>query len=135
MRVFRAAEAETKTREGYKACYPADVVFDEVVESIGIIVVTITRGGKTAPHLHRELTEIFIALTPLIMTVGGITLSLEPNDIVIAEPGEFHSFEALPDQDATMLAIKAPNLKEDKVSISDTSSCHQLSDSLQRSSG
>jgi quercetin dioxygenase-like cupin family protein len=117
MEIFRATDAETKTRKGYLASYLADVDLAEQVESLGFIAVSIERGTKTAPHLHRELTELFVALSPLTMTVGGTPFKLEPNDIVVAAPGESHVFEAPDDQDASMLAIKAPNLKHDKVSL------------------
>ncbi len=117
MRVFRASDAERHGRAGYEATYIADLVLKKSAKSLGLIVVDIPKGMKTSPHLHRDLEEFFVALTPLTVEIGGESRVLDAGDVAVAEPGEAHSFRAPADIDARLLAIKAPNLKDDKISL------------------
>jgi quercetin dioxygenase-like cupin family protein len=48
-------------------------------------------------------------------TVAGKDYILHRGDVLLVEPNEFHSFETYPEQAASMIAIKIPNLKNDKV--------------------
>lgn len=113
--LFRALESEEIIKSGYGAKYVADIQFLRKVESGGFILVTIPAGAKSSPHIHRELQEVFVALTTLTMQIDEKILQLEPGDIVLVEPGESHCFSASEMADSVVLAIKFPNLKEDKI--------------------
>ena len=45
--------------------------------------------------------------------------TIETGDTVIVGPGEFHSFSAPKDTSSLLLAIKMPNISDDKVISSD----------------
>jgi quercetin dioxygenase-like cupin family protein len=115
VRLYRASEAEDVGRAGYSARYIADIEFRNRIENGGFILVSILAGTTTTPHAHAILEEVFIALSRLEISVSGISYHLEPGDIVLAEPGEPHYFSAHPKEDGKVLAIKLPNLKDDKI--------------------
>jgi mannose-6-phosphate isomerase-like protein (cupin superfamily) len=72
-------------------------------------------GTNTIPHAHGKLEEVFIALSSMEMNVDNTSFHLDVGDIIVAEPGESHSFSADPKSDGKILAIKFPNLKHDKI--------------------
>jgi len=117
IKVYRASDAEEMARAGYSAKYVADIVFRKKIDSSGFIMVSIPAGTGTSPHTHNELEEVFVALNSLELHVDDFTIQLEVGDIVVAEPGETHSFSAYPAIEGNVLAIKFPNLKEDKVQL------------------
>jgi quercetin dioxygenase-like cupin family protein len=117
MKLFRAKDSRTMVREGYLASYVADVNLAEDADSLGFIVVRIASGTSTSPHLHEKLSEIFVALSPLSMTLNEEYVELEYGDVIVAEPGEAHSFKATGNE-GVLLAVKVPNLSDDKISIS-----------------
>ncbi len=121
VKVYRASEAEEIARAGYSAKYVADIRFRKKIDDGGFIIVNIPAGAKTSPHIHNKLEEVFVALSSLEMHVDETHIQLEVGDIVIAEPGESHSFLAYPLSEAKLLAIKFPNLKDDKVLPSEPS--------------
>ncbi|GAH31487.1 unnamed protein product, partial [marine sediment metagenome] len=51
------------------------------------------------------------------MGVGDTILELDPGDVVVADPSEKHWFETYNDEDLTLIALKVPNLKDDKISV------------------
>ena len=116
MKVYRISESETKGRAGYTASYVADIVFSSPASSTGVIVVKVPRNTKTEPHAHAILEEIFVVMNRTRMGVGDTILDLDPGDVVVADPGEAHWFETYHDDDLTLIALKVPNLKDDKVS-------------------
>ncbi len=115
VKLFRAADAEEMARTGYSAKYIADIKFRKSIPDSGFIWVTIPAGTVTAPHAHAELQEAFVALTALSMHVDDRKLHLELGDIVLVDPGEKHSFSASKNSESSVLAIKFPNLKNDKI--------------------
>ena len=115
VRVFKAEDSETIQRAGYEARYFADVVFREPVDSCGMILVTLEPGSKSSPHGHEFLEEVFLALTEIRVQVDSETIELAEGDVLVAGPGEMHSFEVIGDKPARLLAMKFPNLKEDKI--------------------
>jgi len=114
VRLYRAADAKEMARAGYSAKYIADIKFRRKINDSGFILVTIPAGTGTVPHIHSELEEVFVALSPLEMVVSDTTFQLDVGDVVLAEPGESHSFSAYSSSDGQVLAIKFPNLKNDK---------------------
>lgn len=117
VQIFKAAQAEAIKKKGYTARYLADVFFKENLDSSGFILVTVAPGSKSEPHKHGKLEEVFVALTALNMYVDSIQYKLEIGDVVLVSPNESHSFEALEQSPASILAIKFPNLKSDKISM------------------
>ena len=119
VRVFHFQDAETNNRSGYNARYFADIQFTRKLDTAGFIFITIPSNSKTEPHAHMILEEIFIALTPLKMRVNGKELKLDTGDLVVVEPNESHSIQNHTSKEGRMLAIKFPNVKDDKVSADD----------------
>ena len=117
MKVFRASLAEKRARSGYTASYVADIMLKRPAESLGMIFVEIPQAMKTAPHLHEEIEEVFVALTSLTLEINEERMELNAGDVVVAEAGEVHRFHAQEGKDARVLAIKVPNIKDDKVSL------------------
>ncbi len=113
--LYQLDEAESASREGYIARYVADIVFEKPSDTAGVILVELGVGGRTKPHAHEDLQEVFVALGDMKANVAGEDYILHRGDVLLVEPKEFHSFEAYLGQAASMLAIKIPNLKDDKV--------------------
>ncbi len=116
MKVYRKSEAPTKGRAGYSASYVADISLRSPTDTVGAILVQVPKKTKTEPHAHSVLEEVFIVMNRTRMGVGNSLLELNPGDIVVADPGEPHWFESYDDEDVTLIALKIPNLKKDKVS-------------------
>lgn len=117
VRIFKMADSEEIVKNGYIAKYIADVEFGKKLDSGGFILVAVQPGVKSEPHAHEKLEEVFVILSDLIMVVDSISYQLEKGDVVIVAPNEYHSFEALPSIVAQILAIKLPNLKDDKIDL------------------
>lgn len=115
VKVYRASECELVSSAGYGRKYLADVVFRTPPESAGFILVKISGGIETDPHAHKHLEEAFIIMNKTRMGVGDTILNLEEGDVVLAQPGEPHWFIAPDGNDVTVIAIKFPNLKQDKI--------------------
>jgi quercetin dioxygenase-like cupin family protein len=114
-RVYRIGDAETKQRAGYEASYFADLVFRKPVNTCGMILVTLEPGSKSSPHGHEHLEEVFMALAEIRVKVNDETIKLTEGDVLVVGPGEMHSFEVIGDSPARMLAMKFPNIKDDKI--------------------
>ncbi len=49
--------------------------------------------GIDEPHLHRRMTEIYLmARGTAVLQVEGSTVTLGPDEIIVIEPGEAHTF-------------------------------------------
>ncbi|MGQ4912672.1 MAG: cupin domain-containing protein [Candidatus Thorarchaeota archaeon] len=115
VRIYRSSDGTRRGRAGYEALYLADIELDEKAGSLGFIVVDIPEGTETDPHLHTKLTEVFMALSPLTVLVEGQEITLDTYDVLVAEPGEAHSFRAPAESPGRILAVKVPNIKDDKL--------------------
>ena len=115
MKKYPAEECDPVKRAGYTARYLADIEFPEPVDSAGFVFVRIPAGGRTRSHTHYHLDEMFVAMTPLRVGVGTELHEAKVGDVFLIERGELHWFEAPASTDALLMAIKVPNLKEDKV--------------------
>jgi len=115
VRIYRTSDGTRRGRAGYEALYLADIELDEKAGSLGFIVVDIPEGTETDPHLHANLTEVFMALSPLTVLVEGQKITLDTYDVLVVEPGEAHSFRAPEESPGRVLAVKVPNIKDDKL--------------------
>jgi quercetin dioxygenase-like cupin family protein len=114
VQIYRADDAKRAIRAGYEARYVADLVFRDSLDTCGVILVDIYSKGRSAPHAHEHLEEVFIAVTKIVMYIDESKYSLNKGDVVIVEPGEAHSFETINDKPGRILALKFPNLSDDK---------------------
>jgi quercetin dioxygenase-like cupin family protein len=79
--------------------------------------------GVDEPHLHRQMTEIYlVARGRAEIRVEQQTIVLEQNDVIIIEPGEAHTFLSN-SSDYFHFVIHTPGLqgeaaKADKVPVS-----------------
>ncbi len=115
VRIYRAKDSVKATRAGYVASYVADLTFQKSIDGCGVILVDIEKNGKSSPHSHEHLEEAFIAMSDIRIFIDDTHYELREGDVVVAEPGEAHSFESMPDKAARILALKFPNIKDDKV--------------------
>ena len=115
VKIFRAAECELLGLGGYGRKYVADIVFRKPLSSAGLILVKIPGGVETAPHSHEHLEEAFIIMSKTRLGVDQAIFDLEEGDVALAEPGEQHWFVTPEGDDVTIIAIKFPNLKDDKI--------------------
>ncbi|MHA2024854.1 MAG: cupin domain-containing protein [Candidatus Thorarchaeota archaeon] len=115
VRIYRAEASESIQRSGYEARYFADITFKESINSCGMILVTLEPGSKSSPHGHEYLEEVFMALTRIRVRIDNETIELEEGDVLVVDPGEMHSFEVIGEIPARLLAMKFPNLKDDKI--------------------
>jgi hypothetical protein len=67
------------------------------------------RGDVEAAHFHLVATEITVVITGKICMAG---IELADGDIVVLEPGEVSSFEAI--SDAVSVVVKLPGALNDK---------------------
>lgn len=115
VRIYRAEDSVKANRAVYEASYVADLTFGKSLDNCGVILVDIKENGKTSPHAHEHLEEVFIALTKIRIFINDTRYNLNEGDVVFVEPNEMHSFETETDEAGRILAIKFPNLKDDKV--------------------
>ncbi len=111
--IYRASKENEIRKKGYFADYVADVKLLRQVDTAGVIIVSIPEG-QTSPHFHRELEELFIACTPVDIYIDEKKYLLEKGDVVLVAPGEHHYFVSPPGHTSWIIAIKLPNLKDDK---------------------
>ncbi len=115
VKIYRMEDVDSVMKEGYSATYVADLLFSKAIGSAGVILVDIEAGGQTKPHAHNHLEEIFIPLDQGIIGIDGKGIELKGGDVVVVERGERHWFEANHEIPLRVIAIKTPNLKNDKV--------------------
>ncbi len=115
VRIYRVEDSEKATRGGYEATYVADLTFQKSLDSCGVILVDFETSDRSSPHAHEHLEEVFVALSELSIYVNDIRYDLHEGDVAIVEPGEFHSFERRTNTKGRILALKFPNIKDDKV--------------------
>ncbi|TFG09287.1 cupin domain-containing protein [Candidatus Thorarchaeota archaeon] len=115
VRVYKATDVESVGKEGYSAKYVADLLFKKATGSAGVILVHVQAGERTKPHAHGYLEEIFIPLEPALLRIDDKRIELDSGDVVVVEPQERHSFEAKTDAPLRLVAIKVPNLKNDRM--------------------
>ncbi len=114
VRIHRVGDSEPIQRSGYEARYFADVTFKKPVQDCGFIIVDLKPGSMSAPHGHAHLEEVFMALSSIRIHVDDSTYNLDEGDMIVVEPGEIHSFEVTSETGARLLAMKFPNIKDDK---------------------
>ncbi|MFW9805924.1 MAG: cupin domain-containing protein [Candidatus Thorarchaeota archaeon] len=115
VRIYRAEDSERTGRAGYDVRYVADLTFKDSLDSCGVILVDIKNKGRSSPHAHEQLEEVFIAMTNVLMYINDTRYELNEGDVVVVEPNEEHSFETEDDNPCRIIALKFPNLKDDKV--------------------
>jgi quercetin dioxygenase-like cupin family protein len=114
--IFRSKDTELVGLGGYGRKYVADIKFQAPLETAGVIYVKIPAGYKTEPHAHMNLEEIFVIMNSTRMGIVDTVYDFQQGDVILVEPGEAHWFEAPHGSDVVVIAIKLPNLKNDKVS-------------------
>lgn len=83
---------------------PSDVSFYET---------TIPKGGVCKEQWHKLSYEVVYFLTPSAAKLEGKDYTFEKGDLVILDPNEKHEWTA-PDNDVVVLAMRFPNLLDDK---------------------
>ena len=115
VRIYKVRDSELKQRTGYEVRYFADITFREPVSTCGMILVSLEPGSRSAPHGHEHLEEVFMALTKIRVHVDDMTYDLDEGDVIVVGPREMHSFEVLDHNEARLLAMKFPNVQDDKI--------------------
>ena len=78
-------------------------------EKCEVAVKNYKKGDHDAPHYHELAHEITLVLDG---TVKMLNKTWQSGDVVVIEPGEISSFEAL--SNATLVVVKVPGVKDDK---------------------
>ncbi|MHA2396008.1 MAG: cupin domain-containing protein [Candidatus Thorarchaeota archaeon] len=115
VRIYRAEDSEKAVRAGYEAAYVADLTFSRSLDSCGVILVDINAEEKTSPHAHEHLEEVFVAMSAISIYINDVCYELLEGDVIIVDPGENHSFETKDKRSGRILALKFPNIKDDKI--------------------
>lgn len=75
-----------------------------------IAMVELEPGSSSDPHLHKVREEsYFIVSGEGTATIGSETASIQPGDLLYAEPGERHTFQANDFAPLRYLVITAPS--------------------------
>jgi len=72
------------------------------------------KGDKESKHMHKVATEITVIESGRAIMKDTV---FNKGDIILLEPGEATSFEAL--DDTTTFVIKFPSVKDDKYLVED----------------
>jgi quercetin dioxygenase-like cupin family protein len=120
VKIYRSKDVELVGLASYGRKYVADVTFRAPVETAGVIYVRIPGGHRTEPHSHMSLEEIFVIMNMTRMGINETVYNFEEGDVILVEPGEPHWFETPDEKDVVFIAMKFPNLKNDKVTPIDT---------------
>lgn len=83
-------------------------------KNIGFYETTIQKGSVCSHHYHKNLDEFILFLTKAKMRVEDKIYDFEKGDIVILKPEDKHEFIAN-DKEVKLIAIKLPNIVDDKV--------------------
>jgi dTDP-4-dehydrorhamnose reductase len=83
-------------------------------DNVGFYETTIPAHSKVTNHYHERLDEFLYFLTPGIVTTKDKRFDLKPGDILTLAPGEAHEIVA-EDNEVKLIAVKIPNIPEDKV--------------------
>lgn len=86
------------------------------------LAIGFANAGVDEPHLHRRITEVYLmARGQAEMRVEQVTLALGPDDIVVVEPGEAHTFlSSSPDHFHFVLQVpgmQGEEARQDKVPV------------------
>ena len=82
-------------------------------DSDSLISVGYANAGIDEPHRHRAMTEIYLMTRgTAVIRVEQHTVTLEPGDVIVVQPGEAHTFlSASPDH--FHFVIQSPGLQGD----------------------
>jgi len=116
MRIIRYDEVPDEVRGD--GAYTIKRLFTEELsvspENVGFYQTTILQDSKVAGHHHVNLDEIFYFLTYAKLEIEGKIYNFKPKDMVFLKAGEKHEIYG-GEKGAVLIAIKFPDLKEDKV--------------------
>lgn len=84
------------------------------IERSFIQMVDFTPGEKVPLHYHEQTKEVFIALDRARLMINGNPLLLEPNDVLICEPGDVHG-NPLVESSFRILIIKVDYQENDTI--------------------
>lgn len=79
-----------------------------------VAVKTYKKGDKEKKHYHNIATEITVVVKGRVQMFGNIYAE---GDIIVVEPGDATSFEAL--EDAMNVVVKIPGANNDKYEVED----------------
>ena len=89
MKQFPASQAHWTKGRGYRK----SVLLEERdlgIKGSLIQMVEFAPGDKVPLHYHDRTKEVFFALDRAIFVINSETVTLEPNDILVCEPGDVH---------------------------------------------
>lgn len=107
---MRTARLETMTRGWFVGDFEPSVLRTGDCEAA---VRSYRQGDVEGKHLHRIATEVTLVLSGEVRMFDRVFAA---GDIVVAEPNDATSFEAL--TDCTIVVVKTPSVSSDKYSAS-----------------
>ena len=116
MKIIKYNEVPDEVRSG--GAYSIKRLFTEPLsvkpDNIGFYQTTVPKGSSVAGHHHKNLDEVFYFLTKARLEIEGKMYNFEPKDMVFLKAGEKHEIYG-DEEGVVLIAIKLPDLKEDKV--------------------
>jgi quercetin dioxygenase-like cupin family protein len=109
MKLYRSAKREWTKGKGYDK----RVLLEEKQLGIPgsfIQEVRFHAGEKVPQHYHERTTEVFFALDRALFEINGRAVVMEPEDVLVCEPGDVHGNPEIP-QDSRILVLKV-NVEE-----------------------
>jgi len=119
LRIERSKNREYTKRPGYLRAVLANVEVKNTSQYLGVLHVIIPKGRSSDKHYHSNFKEIFIPLTEGVIGVENQEFRVFPDEIIIVDEKEVHWAKALDDCDFRLIAIKVPDIPNDRVSVSD----------------
>lgn len=113
MKIIRKKDTPEISRGGYRARELGAIHFHRPMNDAIIFVTTIPKNAHFQEQWHNESGEFMYFLSAAAVLIDGKKHIFEEGDALYLEPHEKHKILA-EEQDIVVLAIRFPNLPEDK---------------------
>lgn len=89
MRIYRSGREQWAEGKGYRK---RSLVTEKELGLLHALLqeVSFTPGQSVPLHYHKKTKEVFIALDTGHFIINGEEVVMEPNDVLICEPGDIH---------------------------------------------
>lgn len=113
MKLLRSADREWTEGKGYRK-RPLATERELGIEGSFIQEVTFHPGESVPLHFHKRTKEVFIALDRALFQINGEQVVMEPEDVLICEPGDVHGNPVI-ERGFRILVVKVSYDPEDTV--------------------
>ncbi|MBW2981171.1 cupin domain-containing protein [Candidatus Woesearchaeota archaeon] len=114
MKIIRLKDIQKEEKNGYSIKRLFTLPLSKKPDNVGLYETTIPLGSVCGHHYHENLDEIIFFLTKGRIRSNDKIYDVEPGDLLFLYPGDKHEFIA-DDNEIRLIAIKLPNIVDDKV--------------------